>query len=62
MQVKTLIEYLETLNGDKEIYISKDSEGNSFGTLTEDSFYMTNSKKSIVLYPIQEHLEEEDLL
>lgn len=62
MKLIQLIEELEGLQeelGNVPVYLSRDSEGNGFGTLeTESSFHIAD-KKSIILFPHRENVEPE---
>lgn len=51
MRVNELINILKTLPKNREIYISSDPEGNSFGTIESDSFSV--EKECIIIFPIK---------
>lgn len=59
MKVKELVEILKKLNQDKSIFLSHDSEGNSYGTITEDSFESTED--FYIIYPYEEYIEYDEL-
>jgi hypothetical protein len=56
MQVKDLIIKLQKLDPDKEVYLSRDEEGNGYGTLSED---ITETSKAVVLFPAIEYVDED---
>lgn len=59
---KELVKILNQFPLDTKVFLSSDSEGNSFSTLNERmSFEMTQNKKSIIIIPFQEGLEYDDL-
>jgi len=51
MKVKELIEYLNTLPKESEVFLSTDEEGNAYGKIAEESYHELTSKKQVVLYP-----------
>ena len=65
MKVKELIKVLKTVKQDANVYVSKDSEGNSFGKVEHDdrlSSLATDSTKNIlVIYPLIEHMDYDEL-
>jgi hypothetical protein len=60
MKVKELIEILKQQDQDREVYLSRDCEGNSFGTIEESSFeeYRENI---LLIYPEEEYVDLEDI-
>ncbi|MCK9318909.1 hypothetical protein [Methanoculleus sp.] len=60
MKVKELIEILKQQDQDREVYLSRDCEGNSFGTIGESSFeeYRENI---LLIYPEEEYVDLEDI-
>ena len=59
MKVKELIQELQTYDGEKEIYMSSDSEGNSYGTLYLSCVYEEDDY--CLIYPYEEGLMYDDL-
>ena len=57
MKIKELIRVLKGIGKEQEVYISCDSEGNSFGTIGGNSFYY--DKEKVVMFPFEEHLDLE---
>lgn len=60
MKIKDLIESLKSIEkqvGDKEVYLSRDSEGNGFGTIEKQSFSFAKDQKEIIIYPFRERIE-----
>jgi hypothetical protein len=51
MKVKTLIELLNQIDGEKEVYLSGDEEGNYFGTTNTDS--ICENQDHIIIYPFE---------
>jgi hypothetical protein len=60
MTVDELIATLMKFPQDTRVFISRDEEGNGFGTIGESSEY-SKLDKTLVFYPVQEHLEYEDI-
>lgn len=56
MKIRTLIEILSKLDGDKEIYLSSDSEGNSYANPSD--VYI--GEHYCILYPDDGYMELED--
>lgn len=61
MKIGHLIKILNTFNPKAEIYLSTDSEGNSYGTIGNTSFGEDDEKGFYVLYPEEEGLDYEDM-
>ena len=57
MKVRALMEILLKLDWDKEIYLSSDSEGNSYSNPSD----VLIEEKYCILYPDDSYLEYEDL-
>lgn len=55
MKVKELIKALKVFNQELEVYVSSDTEGNSFASIAEDTIYSIGSK-FIVIYPYEEYI------
>lgn len=56
MIVKDLIIELQKLDQTKEVYLSRDEEGNGYGTISEDSINQTS--KAVIFYPWEEYVDE----
>ena len=56
MKVKELIQILVKIDQDKEVFVSRDEEGNGYGTLDKSS--VEDNGKSVVLYPYEEYVDE----
>jgi len=56
MNVKNLIIELQKLDPNKEVYLSRDEEGNGYGTLSEG---ITETSKAVVLFPAIEYVDED---
>jgi hypothetical protein len=61
MQVFELINTLKILPQEARVYISSDPEGNSYGTISKDSFGLSDNKDFIIIFPELENLNFEDL-
>lgn len=59
MKVKELIKELQTYNQEKEVYLSSDSEGNSYGTTDLSCVY--EEDKYVLIYPCDEGIDYYDL-
>ena len=58
MRINDLVRQLEkikNLKGNIEIYLSSDSEGNSYGTTADGSVYWDDDK--VVLFPWKENID-----
>lgn len=56
MNVKNLIIKLKKFDQNKEVYLSRDEEGNGYGTLSES---ITETSKAVVFYPAIEYVDED---
>ncbi len=54
-ELQKLLAQVKKDNGDVEVYLSSDSEGNSYATTDLNSNYWDKDK--IVLYPFKEYIE-----
>ena len=65
IKISKLIQNLNAIKsecGDLQVYLSSDSEGNSYGTIEYGKSFGTNKgSKVLVLYPFIEQLEYEDI-
>lgn len=62
LTVEELISELDRLQPDAKVYISRDSEGNSYGTINEEySLRYDELDNVVVIYPFVEYLEDEDI-
>lgn len=63
MKVNELIKVLKIFDKNSEVFLSSDSEGNSFGTIEPDSIYreFANGKHVCIIYPAKEGLDYTDL-
>ena len=59
MNVQKLINTLKNFNMSDEVYLSSDSEGNSFGTIEKCS--MEQNVGFIIIYPYEEGLDYDEL-
>lgn len=59
--VKELIEELKKFPEDAVVYTARDEEGNGYNTVSEDSIEYGELDKAIVLYPVREHLDYDDV-
>ena len=61
MKIKELISILQDIEkefGNKEVYLSRDSEGNGFGTLdAKGSFSIGKEDNQLILFPWEEGIE-----
>lgn len=58
MKVKELILKLGKLNQDAEVYVSRDEEGNGYGTISPKSIHSYGKcGRSVVIFPWEEHVE-----
>ena len=66
MTVLELIKFLEKailsfeIKTTAQIFLSTDSEGNSYGTISKESMAVTDNK-NLIIYPCEEHLDLDDL-
>ena len=58
-QLSNTIKYWAKLNPEAKVYMSSDTEGNSYGTITADSFSFGENDKSFIMYPWEELLKKE---
>lgn len=61
LTVDELISVLMKYPQDTKIYMSRDEEGNGYGTLAADGIGSSRLDKAIILYPISEGLEYDDI-
>ena len=65
MKVKELTKILKTLPQDANVYISRDEEGNGFGSIEEGKEYSSLSfdkeKNILVIFPWEERMEYDEL-
>lgn len=61
MTVAELINHLRSLPPKALVYLSRDAEGNGFGTLELSSLCFDEDEHFVTLYPITEHLDYEQL-
>ena len=60
--VKELKELLNKLDDDTKVFMSSDTEGNSYSTINSDHcIQYTESERAIILWPYEEGLEHEDI-
>ena len=57
--IKCLVAFKKR-HGDRFVFLSSDSEGNHFGTVTIDSFGKAN-EKSMCIFPCRENIEYEEM-
>ena len=55
MKIKELIKALKVFNPELEVYVSSDTEGNSFASIAEDTIFQERNK-FIVIYPYEEYI------
>ena len=58
MKISVLIKHLKSIKeqcGNVSCYLSSDAEGNSFGTIEDDSFSFDKAK--VVIFPCREHCD-----
>jgi hypothetical protein len=58
MKISELIKSLRELKkkfGDVPVLLSSDEEGNSYGTISEDSFGRDATEKYIIIYPWRDY-------
>ena len=58
MKIKKLIKELKKYDQEAEVYLSRDNEGNSFGTVSPAFGF---EKNFVTIYPEQEGIEYEEL-
>ena len=60
--VKELVKILKTFSDDTKVFMSSDSEGNSYSTIDKKYAYgVTEDELSIILYPFKDHLDYEQI-
>ncbi|MCK9544954.1 MAG: hypothetical protein M0R03_23305 [Novosphingobium sp.] len=60
--VKELIAELKKVDENKNIYMSRDTEGNEYSTLNKMNIFQdTEDNESIILWPFEEYLQYEDI-
>ena len=57
MKVRDLIIKLQNEDQEKEVFISRDEEGNGYGSISETSIESTS--KAIIIYPAIEYIDED---
>lgn len=64
MKVKELLKILKAFPLNTEVYISSDSEGNSYGTIAPDSVFIEGNpdNRFVVIYPFNEGMDYEELI
>ncbi len=64
--IKELIKELSAYPEDAKIFISRDTEGNSFGSINVKSpiagFGWSEEDNAIAIYPFEEYLEDEQIM
>ena len=63
MKISELVKQLnavEKKEGDIQVYLSHDEEGNGFATIENDSISVDDGK--VIIFPFKEHLEYEELV
>lgn len=62
LTVKELRTILKSFPDSYKVYLSRDTEGNGFGTLEPKwSFAYNTDDKNLTLYPFDEYLDDEDI-
>ncbi len=62
LTIEKLIEILKKLPLDTKVYLSSDSEGNSYSTLNKKwLFQETEDRKSIIIFPFAEGITYEEI-
>lgn len=61
MKIKELIKELKKYDQDANVYLSADSEGNYFGTLDKELSFGIGPNNFLMVFPIKEGLEFEEL-
>lgn len=59
--VQELIDKLKQYPENAKVYMSSDSEGNGYGTIGENSIEFGELDQSLVLYPVRERLDYDDI-
>ena len=61
--VDKLVSLLKKYPGDTLVYLSRDSEGNGFGTMTSSGWSEEYHKQdtALALFPITEHIESDEV-
>lgn len=56
-----VLQRIEKERGDLKVYMSRDEEGNGFGTLSDKSFDVTRLEDGtcVILFPWEEYVEPE---
>ena len=61
LTIGELVHYLEQFDFDTEVYLSSDSEGNSFSTIDSQSFGLYKQDNKVIIYPVEEGLDLADI-
>lgn len=61
LTVDELIARLTQFPSNTKVYISSDSEGNGYGTLSAENVEISAADNAIILYPAQERLDYDDV-
>lgn len=61
LTVKELITHLQTLDEEAQVYVSRDEEGNGYGTISVNSIEVGELDKAIAIYPVREHIEYDEV-
>ena len=63
MKISELVKQLkavEKAEGDVQVYLSHDEEGNGFATIESESISVDGGK--VIIFPFREHLEYDELV
>jgi len=52
------LKVIKKVNGDLEVFLSADSEGNHYGTVEKGSFGFGGEWKGLVIFPHDEYIDE----
>ena len=61
LTIGELVHYLEQFDFDTAVYLSSDSEGNSFSTIDSKSFCLHKQDNKLIIYPVEEGLDLADI-
>jgi hypothetical protein len=61
LTVDELTALLKKYPSGTKVYVSRDSEGNGYGTVSTDSIEYGKADGAVILFPVREHLEFDEV-
>lgn len=60
--VKDLAKFLRGFPAETQVFISQDSEGNGFGTTSDQAYEYSPDDKAVILFPVRERLDFDEVM